>query len=123
MAGPRTGFPQHRIDETLDGYLATHGRDRLVIIEGCARGVDTQAFQWAVNRGIAAQVLHYPAPWSHLDKAAGRWRNRAMIRVCRAEAAVIFHPDIQNGHGSKDMALAAAKADLPVHLVGSTMPL
>jgi hypothetical protein len=118
VSGPREGFDQRRIELTLDRYLQIARREDFVLIEGCARGVDTQAWLWAKSRGLANQVLHRPAPWSHLDKAAGRWRNRIMLRD-KPDRVVVFHPDIEKGHGTKDMFEAANAAGLPVHLVST----
>lgn len=123
VSGTREGFSQTRIDEVLDGYLVECRAkgEQLAIIEGCARGVDTQAFEWAQRNTVP--VAHYPAPWDHLGKRAGPWRNRMMLKAYRPDVVVCFHPDIAKGRGTRDMAQAAAKAGYKVHLVGSTMPL
>lgn len=123
VSGTRAGFDPQRIIEVLDSYLALcrTKHEELVIIEGCAAGVDTQAFQWAESRSVP--VLHYPAPWTHVGRKAGPWRNRAMLKILKPDRVVCFHPDIANGKGTRDMALIAARAAVPVRLVGSTMPL
>lgn len=123
VSGTRAGFNPARIEEILDVYLrdCRIRHEDLVIIEGCANGVDTQANAWAQYHAVP--VLHYPAPWNHLGRKAGLWRNRAMLKILKPDKVVCFHPDIAKGKGTRDMALIAARAGIPVHLVGSTMPL
>lgn len=117
VSGAREGFSQRRIDEVLGRYLELHGRD-LVIIEGCAKGVDTQTFEWAQRHKVP--VLHYPAPWTHLGKPAGAWRNRAMLRFFRPDQVVCFHDDIYGrSRGTKDMLDEAIKRDIPTALIST----
>jgi hypothetical protein len=117
VSGAREGFNQRRLDEVLGGYLAEHG-DALVIIEGCAPGVDTQAFEWAKRNRVP--VLHYPAPWTHLGKPAGRWRNRAMLRILQPDHVVAFHADIYGtSRGTRDMVEIATESGIPTHLIST----
>jgi hypothetical protein len=119
VSGSRDGFDQHVIDVYLMKYLAEHGRSNLVIIEGCARGVDTQAYAWALRNGV--QTLHFPAPWQHLGKPAGAWRNRQMLLLGQPDEVLCFHPDVKNSRGTRDMATAARKRGVPVVFVGSQL--
>lgn len=121
VSGTREGFSQEKLEEVLGQYLSKSqaSGEALVIIEGCATGVDTQAYQWATRRSV--HVIHYPAPWGHLGKTAGAWRNRAMLRFFKPDQVVCFHPDISNGRGTRDQALAARNAGIPLHTVGSNL--
>ena len=115
VSGAREGFDQRRLEEVLGRFLHQHGKE-LVIIEGCARGVDTQAFEWAQRNHVP--VLHYPAPWNHLGKPAGRWRNRAMLRFFTPDHVVCFHEDIYGtSRGTRDMLDEATKRQIPTMLV------
>ena len=116
VTGARDGFDQAQIDRYLGRYLHQFG-DKLVIIEGCARGVDTQAWEWAKAHKVP--VLHYPAPWSHLGKPAGRWRNLAMLRVLQPDRVVSFHATLHLSKGTKHMVEAAMKENVPTHMIGS----
>lgn len=119
VTGPRTGFNQDRINDVLDRYLSLGKKADFVLIEGCADGVDTQCWIWAKSRGLKDQVLHRPAPWSHLPRyEAGPWRNRIMLRD-KPDRVVVFHPDVESGRGTRDMWLAALGAQLPVHVVST----
>ncbi len=53
-----------------------------ILVEGEARGVDTIAKHYALNRGW--QIEPYPADWEHLGKSAGFIRNEQMIKVSDA---------------------------------------
>lgn len=117
VSGAREGYPKWDLERVLARYLAAD--KSLVIIEGCAPGVDTQAFEWAQANNIP--VLHYPAPWNHLGKPAGRWRNRAMLKILQPDEVVCFHKDIENSKGTRDMALIAQTAGIPTQVVGSTL--
>lgn len=101
VSGAREGFDQRRLELVLNAYLAIHG-ENLVIVEGCAPGVDTQAFEWARSNDVP--VAHYPAPWGHLNKSAGPWRNRAMVQAYAPDLVLVFHDDLYGrSRGSRDM--------------------
>lgn len=47
------------------------------IIEGCARGADQFAEEWAASRGVVC--LHRPADWAQHGRKAGVIRNAQML--------------------------------------------
>ena len=49
----------------------------VVIISGCARGVDTVALDWAVDTN--SQYEEYPAQWDLYGRRAGPLRNIQML--------------------------------------------
>ena len=122
VSGAREGFDATRLNSVLDGYREQYG-DALVVIEGCAPGVDTQAAEWADRNRIP--VWHQPAPWTHLPRwKAGPWRNRAMLKVAMTLGEedivqlVCFHDDIEGrSRGTRDMRDAALAEGIPVHVV------
>ena len=116
VSGAREGFNQRRIDEVLDIELQQHGA-KLAIIEGCARGVDTQAVDWARRNHVP--VLHFPAPWSHLGKSAGPWRNRAMLRFFNPDLVICFHANIEQSRGTRDMLEEAKRRSVPARLIST----
>lgn len=117
VTGAREGFDQHTIDVALGRYLHQFG-EKLVIVEGCAPGVDTQAFRWASRNKVP--VLHYPAPWSHLGRSAGSWRNRAMLKFHAPDRVIAFHDDLDGrSRGTRDMVNIAMAANIPTHVIST----
>ncbi len=86
-----------------------------VVIEGEARGADTQARQAAEELGIP--VEKYPADWKKYGCAAGPIRNRQMLKVGKPDCVLAFHNDIEHSKGTKDMLRAAGEAGLSTILV------
>lgn len=117
VTGAREGFDQRTIDVVLGRYLHQFG-EKLVIGEGCQRGVDTQAFEWANRNKVP--VLHYPAPWTHLGKGGGRWRNRAMLKFFTPDRVIAFHDDLDGrSRGTRDMVNIAVAANIPTHVIST----
>lgn len=114
VSGAREGFDPDRLELVLNFYLEDHG-PKLVIIEGCAAGVDTQAYLWALKNHVP--VLHYPAPWQHLGKRAGAWRNRAMLASLQPDGVLCFHHDLSKSRGTRDMYNEAQRRGIPTALV------
>jgi hypothetical protein len=78
------------------------------IIQGCARGADTLAGEWADARGVP--VLPFPADWKRDGNAAGPIRNAQMLREGRPSFVVAF----PGGNGTDDMKRQAKRAGVPV---------
>jgi len=89
--------------------------NRLVIIEGGARGVDTLAHHEALKRGIP--VMTFDAPWELLPKAGGPVRNKWMLKIGKPHEAYAFHPDLTKSKGTKDMVELLEKAGIKVKRV------
>lgn len=146
VSGSRDGYRQARIDDVLDGYLALNAQ--LTIVEGCARGVDSQVEDWARRHGavemlgrergyrqpaIARLVLeHWPALWTvhgdcwcGLGKArcnyAGHRRNREMAAT-GADEVLAFHPDLASSAGTRRMVEIAHELGIPTRTIGSVWP-
>lgn len=81
------------------------------VAEGGARGADRLAREYALRRGI--RVRTYPANWSRFGKAAGPWRNEAMLRGFKPDAVVAF----PGGRGTADMTRRATEAGVRVIVV------
>ncbi len=80
----------------------------LTIIEGGALGADRLARVWAESRSVPH--VTYPADWKQHGKAAGRLRNRQMLRDGKPDAVIAF----PGGAGTHDMITIAEAAGLPV---------
>lgn len=85
------------------------------IVEGCARGADTMAEEWAVQRHVT--LHHFPADWKRLGKSAGPHRNRKMIEM-KPHLVLAFHRDIANSRGTADMVRVAKEHDVDVRVIG-----
>lgn len=108
----------------LVGQVMGKLRDYLgdfTVIQGCARGADTCAFNMAVWQGLPHE--EFPADWDKHGKAAGPIRNRQMVNEGKANAVVAFHNDIQSSKGTKDMVKYALEKELPVHIVSEEIGL
>lgn len=102
--------------DPLDVFLELHKLHRThgfqCIIHGNARGVDSDAREWAkLNK-----VLHAPfrADWDRHGKAAGPMRNQRMIDEGNPDGCIAF----PGGKGTADMVTRARKAGLEVIEIG-----
>lgn len=91
-----------------------HPQNKLVVIEGCARGADKIAHYWNQSDNDFVEHLHFPANWSEHGKAAGPIRNRQMLSEGKPELVVAFHDNLATSKGTKDMVTIAKKAGVPV---------
>lgn len=94
--GGRTYHNYGRVTEVLDTVHQTY-QDRLLIIQGAARGADLLAEEWAKERQVP--YLGVPARWDRFGKAAGRERNKRMPTIMTPDAAIGF----PGGTGSANM--------------------
>jgi hypothetical protein len=92
---------------TLDRVHAK--RPVTCLIHGAARGADTLAADWALDRGVLCNA--YPADWERDGKRAGPIRNQKMLDVGKPEGVVAF----SGGRGTADMIRRAEAAGLPVY--------
>jgi hypothetical protein len=106
VCGGRDYANRDRVYAALDRVHAKRGVT--CVIDGAARGADTLAHNWAVERGIANE--RYPANWSRDGKAAGPIRNARMLLESSPDAAVAFG----GGLGTADMVRRVKAARLPV---------
>lgn len=96
-----------------------------IIIHGACRGADTICA--VVAEALDFTVKSYPADWNTFGPTAGPIRNQTMIdreqlhddpiNVC-----LVFHDDIENSRGIKDMKSRAEKSSIPVKHIKHTSP-
>lgn len=152
VSGARDGMTTGELEATLDLYLPGQrlhhpGSDRLILIEGCAPGVDTQVEAWArshrfneifgrhwdwhIREPRGNVLVHYPAQWGlHRDcrcgqgrktcNYAGHRRNLEMIDQLPDEV-LTAHPFIANSKGTKHMATTAKARKVKLTQIGSTL--
>jgi hypothetical protein len=112
VSGTRRGRDDVR--EVLDKILIKEPVRYL--LHGDASGVDSQARNWAMSKGI--YPLAVPALWVHFGKRAGPQRNRRLLRVARdlaEEKEQIFFvafPGSDYSPGTRDAIEAAKEAGL-----------
>ena len=78
------------------------------IVHGCARGVDSDAGEWARQMKIGEEP--HPADWKGHGKAAGAMRNRVMADL-GADACLAIHSGTP---GTRDMMRRARSRGIPV---------
>ena len=109
VCGDRNWTDYDLIKSALEGL--THSSTEC-IIEGEALGADTCAREAAMTLNLP--VLKYRAKWEEHGKAAGPIRNQQMIDEGDPDLVLVFHDDLPNSKGSKDMVRRARKHGLPV---------
>jgi len=82
------------------------------VIEGEQRGADKIAAE--AGRFHDVTVLGFPAEWDRYGKAAGRIRNRQMLKEGKPTLVVFFHNNLRESKGTKDMVKIAVAAGVPV---------
>ena len=98
-----------RLDEMMPLYGFTE------VIEGCARGADRLAEEWAKDRGLP--IHHFPAEWDKYQhpqgkNPAGAIRNRRMLSEGKPDIVIAFHTALQHSKGTRDMVDIARRADV-----------
>lgn len=82
----------------------------IMVVSGCALGVDTYGIRWAEERGLP--VMRYPADWDRHGKSAGILRNIQMAAV--ADALVALWDG--ESPGTRHMVQEADKRGLRVYI-------
>jgi hypothetical protein len=104
------------IYRTLNNYLKWH--PEAVMINGCAKGVDTICLKWANERGVP--VERFPADWDKFGKGAGPVRNKQMLkRLLETKSSAVFafsNGSIANSKGTKNMIHQCTQAGIEVQL-------
>lgn len=122
VSGAREWTDEEYVFETLDRALGSISD--VIVVEGCANGVDRIVETWCKDREI--EIEHHPAHWRHvkdcpidckkmIGKPAGAIRNQEMLNS-GADFVICFHPDIDKAKGTKHMKTIAEKAGVPVYL-------
>jgi hypothetical protein len=112
ICGDRNWDNSFRMAEALKKIL--EGRDVDLVIEGEARGADTQGEIWARSKGI--EVSAHPADWGQYGRAAGPIRNREMLKD-KPDMVIAFHNHIAQSKGTKDMLKASMRENIECYLV------
>jgi hypothetical protein len=87
ITGTREGRPD--VERHLDCWVEEHGLPRVLIV-GCQKGVDSQAFAWGLRQGLsiaAGTLIQEIARWhpngrNSYDPDAARARNVRMVNHC-----------------------------------------
>lgn len=112
VCGSRFWYKERYLRRKLDELDAEFHFD--VVIEGEAKGADSLARQWALDKGIA--VERYPANWDEYGKAAGPIRNTQMLVSGKPDLVVAFSHDITSSRGTANMVQQAKAAGVRVLL-------
>jgi len=83
------------------------------VVQGAARGADTLAGQWAIERGKE----HFPTPadWTTFGRSAGPIRNAKMLSDHPDISLVVAFP---GGRGTENMITQARAKNIDVLKVG-----
>lgn len=101
------------VDRIVERLRLRYGRD-LVIVHGCARGVDGAFDSAAKIRGISCEP--HPAKWEVNGLAGGPIRNQAMVDA-GAAFLICVHRDLAGSKGSRDCVDRALGASIPCFLI------
>lgn len=87
-----------------------------VLIHGAARGADSLARDWALERGVP--LMPFPADWEMHGKQAGPIRNKRMLTEGLPDIVIAF----KGGRGTADMVRVARNAGVAVVTVRTPSP-
>ena len=91
---------------------AAKRNERLVVIQGGAKGADRIARHWCKRNGQPCAT--WSAWWGQFGKSAGPIRNTWMLKYGRPDKVIAF----PGGAGTADMVWKAERAGVPVRKVG-----
>ena len=111
VTGSRKITPENAeyVRSVLGLFKTFHPRDRIVIVEGGAQGVDLIASMWASAEGVATEK--HTADWASYGKRAGSIRNQEMVD--RGATVCIAFPG-PGSVGTWDCVRRARKAGIRV---------
>jgi len=85
------------VEQALTKFFAEHPELEMTeLISGAARGVDTLAENWAIQRGIPVQ--RFPADWDKWGMSAGFRRNVEMVNI--ADVIIAIMPEGMDSKGT-----------------------
>lgn len=109
VSGKRDFTDYVRFQNILDESLA-HINDRIIIVEGGAKGADALAKQYAIERHY--EFIEFPADWDKYGKAAGVIRNDEMVNFIKDKSCkALFFWDGQS-RGTGDCLRRAKRAGI-----------
>jgi hypothetical protein len=106
VCGGRDYADRQRVFDVLTRKDAYSPVTRLA--HGGARGADSHAEAWRVDRGVEGCV--YLPDWNRHGKAAGPIRNRLMLDAEKPDCVIAF----PGGRGTDDCVRAARERGIPV---------
>jgi len=106
-----TGDRDWANEQVIKDTIGRMSQSITTLVHGNARGADRIAAKIALSLKIP--VKSFPANWDEYGLAAGPIRNRQMLKETHPELVLVFHDDIENSKGTKDIINAA----LPYHSV------
>jgi hypothetical protein len=112
ISGSRSFNDYGFVADKLDHYLSKYNSE-LEIVHGGAKGVDTLAKNYALERGI--KHVPFVADWYNLGLRAGPVRNREMAEY--GDALIAFYDGKTERSGTLDMINAAKEAGLKIRIV------
>jgi hypothetical protein len=89
-----TGSRKFKNARAVSERLAQLPRQNLVIVQGGAIGVDSFAYQWAVENHVATQT--YKPDWNKYGRSAGFKRNNEMLDT-KPDLVLAFWDGVSNG--------------------------
>lgn len=102
VTGDRNWDNENAVHEVLSSL---NGIYSISVIQGGARGADTQAAIVCSRLGIPCQTMM--ADWEKHGRSAGPIRNRAMLKEFKPDVVVAFHANLNESKGTADMIRAA----------------
>jgi hypothetical protein len=95
------------VANAIQQWISEHGPVTRVLCGDC-RGADTFGRHWAETVGVS--VLRYQPDWDRYGKAAGPFRNRAMVRDADGLVVVRY----RDSRGSKNVLGLAQEKGIPI---------
>ena len=110
IAGSRTFEDRELLYRVADEVLA--GDNETVIIEGGARGADSLAKDYALERGL--ELVEFKADWKQYGRAAGPKRNDEMVDYIKEKDGEALYFWDEESRGTKQCIESAQKKGVPV---------
>lgn len=105
ITGGRDFYDQEMVFKTLDEI---HSKSSIsLVIHGAAKGADSLANQWAVDRSVPVDACR--PDWKRFGRAAGVIRNKTMLD--KSPDLLVAFP---GGRGTADMVQRARKVGLKI---------
>ena len=101
----------HQLSIIYSSLCEGEDPDKVVVIQGEAKGADMLAKGWA--KSLNFEIESYPADWRKYGHTAGPIRNQQMLDEGNPDFVVAF----PGGNGTKDMVNRANKAGIEVIIV------
>lgn len=109
IAGSRTFEDRELLYRVADEVLAG---ERAVIVEGGARGADSLAKDYALERGL--DLVEFKADWKQYGRAAGPKRNDEMVGYIKEKDGEALYFWDEESKGTKQCIDSAKRKEVPV---------